>query len=158
MDVDGTVDPDDAGIITAVAAPGLGRVPGVPLAPPAPPPRTVSDPEPETLLDGPPLEGPPETLIHPFHLTLFAVLLVGAVAFAITVINFTTDMGWIWSSMRVLRKLAKSLAFRQSIALLVAIAFVRYGLEPLVRSVRSVFSLPGPWERSTEFFILKQVL
>lgn len=102
-------------------------------------------------------EPPPETIIHPFHLTLFAILLVGGVAFAITVINFTTDMGWVWSSVRVLRKLAKSLAFRQTIALLVAIAFVRYGLEPLVRSVRSVFALPGPWERSNEYFILKQV-
>ena len=66
-------------------------------------------------------------------------------------------MGWLWSAVKVFRKLAKSLAFRQSIALMVAIAFVRYGLEPLVRSVRSVFSLPGPWERSTEYFILKQV-
>ena len=111
----------------------------------------------EPQLSGPPLDDPPETLIHPFHLTLFAVLLIGAVAFAITVINFTTDMGWLWSAVKVFRKLAKSLAFRQSIALMVAIAFVRYGLEPLVRSVRSVFSLPGPWERSTEYFILKQV-
>lgn len=106
---------------------------------------------------GPRREPPPETIIHPFHLTLFAILLVGGVAFAITVINFTTDMGWVWSSVRVLRKLAKSLAFRQTIALLVAIAFVRYGLEPLVRSVRSVFELPGQWERSNEYFILKQV-
>lgn len=106
---------------------------------------------------GPRREPPPETIIHPFHLTLFAILLVGGVGFAITVINFTTDMGWVWSSVRVLRKLAKSLAFRQTIALLVAIAFVRYSLEPLVRSVRSVFALPGQWERSNEYFILKQV-
>lgn len=58
---------------------------------------------------------------------------------------------------QVARKLAKSLAFRQSLALMVAIAFVRYGLEPLVKSVRNVFSLPGPWERSNEYFILQQV-
>lgn len=124
-------------------------------------PRTDSPFETSGSMDeadgGPRREPPPETIIHPFHLTLFAILLVGGVGFAITVINFTTDMGWVWSSVRVLRKLAKSLAFRQTIALLVAIAFVRYGLEPLVRSVRSVFALPGQWERSNEYFILKQV-
>lgn len=146
-----SIDPDDAGRDF--------KPPATPaLAPPSAPQNVAtSSSKPEPLLSGPPLDEPPETLIHPFHLTLFAVLLIGAVAFAITVINFTTDMGWLWSAVKVFRKLAKSLAFRQSIALMVAIAFVRYGLEPLVRSVRSVFSLPGPWERSTEYFILKQV-
>lgn len=152
-----SIDPDDA---------GKDFTPPQVSSPPPPPPRapqsapsssTKAIAKPEPQLSGPPLDDPPETLIHPFHLTLFAVLLIGAVAFAITVINFTTDMGWLWSAVKVFRKLAKSLAFRQSIALMVAIAFVRYGLEPLVRSVRSVFSLPGPWERSTEYFILKQV-
>lgn len=152
-----SIDPDDAG--KDFTPPVVSSPPPPPVSPAAAPlsngAQSSSQPEPQ--LSGPPLEDPPEGLIHPFHLTLFAVLLFGAVAFAITVINFTTDMGWLWSAVKVFRKLAKSLAFRQSIALMVAIAFVRYGLEPLVRSVRSVFSLPGPWERSTEYFILKQV-
>ena len=96
-------------------------------------------------------------MIHPFHLAIFAILLFGGTLFATLVVNFTTDMGFIWSALKVVNKLAKSLAFRQSLALMVAIGFVRYGLEPLVKSVRSVFSLPGQWERSTEFFILQQV-
>ena len=97
-----------------------------------------------------------ERIIQPFHIALFTVLLLAGTTFAIVVLNFTTDMGWMWASVRVLRKLAKGLAFRQTIALVMAIAFVRYGLEPLMRTVRSVFTLPGTWERSNEYFFLKQ--
>jgi hypothetical protein len=98
-----------------------------------------------------------DRIIHPFHIALFSVLLLSGITFAIVVLNFTTDMGWMWSSMRVLRKLSKGLAFRQTIALLMTVAFVRYGLEPLVRTVRSFFMLPTTWERSNEYFLLKQV-
>jgi MscS family membrane protein len=36
-------------------------------------------------------------------------------------------------------------------------SFVRFGLEPLVRSLRSAFRAAGPWEKSSEYYILREV-
>jgi hypothetical protein len=95
-------------------------------------------------------------LIHPFHIMLFGFLAAAFSIACIAILNYTTEMGWMWSSMRVLSRVSKGLAFRQCIALLAAMAFVRYGLEPFVKAVRTFF-MPGEWERSSEFFVLQQV-
>ena len=42
-------------------------------------------------------------------------------------------------------------------AILGAMLFVRMGMEPLVKSLRSLFKAKEPWERSTEFHILREV-
>jgi hypothetical protein len=95
-------------------------------------------------------------LLHPFHIMLFGFLAAAFSIACIAILNYTTEMGWMWSSMRVLSRVSKGLAFRQCIALLSAMAFVRYGLEPFVKAVRTFF-MPGDWERSSEFFVLQQV-
>lgn len=38
-----------------------------------------------------------------------------------------------------------------------AMTFVRFGLEPLVRSLRTMFRASGPWEKSSEYHILREV-
>jgi len=38
-----------------------------------------------------------------------------------------------------------------------AMVFVRMGLEPLVKALRQVFRASGPWEKSSEFHILREV-
>lgn len=42
-------------------------------------------------------------------------------------------------------------------AILGAMLFVRMAMEPLVKSLRSLFKAREPWERSTEFHILREV-
>lgn len=38
-----------------------------------------------------------------------------------------------------------------------AMMFVRFGLEPLVKTLRNVFKASGPWEKSSEYHILREV-
>ena len=38
-----------------------------------------------------------------------------------------------------------------------AMTFVRFGLEPLVKALRSLFAVQGSWEKSSEFYILREV-
>jgi len=38
-----------------------------------------------------------------------------------------------------------------------AMMFVRYGLEPLVKSLRTVFKASGAWEKSSEYHFLREV-
>lgn len=41
--------------------------------------------------------------------------------------------------------------------ILAAMTFVRFGLEPLVKLMRRLFVAPGSWEKSSEFYILREV-
>ncbi len=45
----------------------------------------------------------------------------------------------------------------QVMGILGAMVFVRMGLEPLVKALRQVFRASGPWEKSSEFHILREV-
>lgn len=38
-----------------------------------------------------------------------------------------------------------------------AMVFVRMGLEPLVKALRTLFNASVPWEKSSEFHILREV-
>ena len=104
----------------------------------------------------PAVEAAPERIIQPVHIGVFAALLSLGIGFAIAVLHFSTDMGWLWASVRVLRKVSKGLAFRQLIALLMGLAFTRVIVTPATRAVRRAFARPGTWERSNEAFIIQQ--
>ena len=45
----------------------------------------------------------------------------------------------------------------QVMGILAAMTFVRFGLEPLMRLIRRLFMAPGSWEKSAEYFILREV-
>lgn len=47
--------------------------------------------------------------------------------------------------------------YMQVMGILGAMIFVRMGLEPLVRALRSVFNASVPWEKSSEYHILREV-
>ena len=59
--------------------------------------------------------------------------------------------------MQVVRRLLKTVALRQVMGILGAMTFVRFGLEPLVKALRSLFAVQGSWEKSSEFYILREV-
>ena len=42
--------------------------------------------------------------------------------------------------------------------IMAAMTFVRFGLEPLVKLMRRLFVAPGSWEKSSEYYILREVL
>ena len=41
--------------------------------------------------------------------------------------------------------------------ILAAMTFVRFGLEPLVKVLRHIFRAQGSWEKSSEYYILREV-
>ena len=62
-----------------------------------------------------------------------------------------------YSKLQVVRRLLKTVALRQVMGILGAMTFVRFGLEPLVKALRSLFAVQGSWEKSSEFYILREV-
>jgi hypothetical protein len=97
------------------------------------------------------------TLLKPFHLVTFMVVLLAGMVFLATLLYVTADIQWQKAGVKVLRRLFKTVALRQVMGIVSAMAFVRFGLEPLVKVLRVVFSAQGSWEKSSEFYILREV-
>ena len=61
------------------------------------------------------------------------------------------------SDSRLVQKAAPGAAVPQVMGILGAMLFMRLGLEPLVKALRKLFRASVPWERSSEFHILREV-
>ena len=95
--------------------------------------------------------------LKPFHLAIFVLVLSAGLWFLTVLLYFTADIKLQQACLKVLRRLLKTVALRQVMGILAAMTFVRFGLEPLVKMLRKVFVAPGSWEKSSEYYILKEV-
>ena len=92
-----------------------------------------------------------------FHLAAFFSVLVSGLAFLAMLLYLTADIQWQRACLKVVRRLLKTVAIRQVMGILAAMTFVRFGLEPLVKVLRRLFRAQGVWEKSSEFYILREV-
>ena len=95
--------------------------------------------------------------LKPFHLAIFVLVLSAGLWFLAVLLYFTADIKLQQACLKVLRRLLKTVALRQVMGILSAMTFVRFGLEPLVKMLRKIFVAPGTWEKSSEYYILKEV-
>ena len=92
-----------------------------------------------------------------FHLAAFFSVLLSGLAFLACLLYLTADIQWQRACLKVVRRLLKTVALRQVMGILAAMTFVRFGLEPLVKVLRRLFRAQGVWEKSSEFYILREV-
>ena len=97
------------------------------------------------------------TGLKPFHVAAFAAILACGLAFLAVLLYITADMQFQRACIKVVKRLLKTVALRQVMGILAAMTFVRFGLEPLVKVLRRVFSAQGTWEKSSEYYILREV-
>lgn len=95
--------------------------------------------------------------LKPFHLAVFFIVLSAGLWFLAVLLYFTADIKLQQACLKVLRRLLKTVALRQVMGILAAMMFVRFGLEPLVKMLRKLFVAPGTWEKSSEYYILREV-
>jgi MscS family membrane protein len=62
-----------------------------------------------------------------------------------------------WQVGKVVKRLLKTGALRQLAGILGAMVFVRYGLEPLIKNIRVMMKAQGSWEKSSEYYILREL-
>ncbi len=94
--------------------------------------------------------------LNAFHLAAFFSVLVSGLAFLAMLLYLTADIQWQRACLKVVRRLLKTVALRQVMGILAAMTFVRFGLEPLVKVLRRLFRAQGAWEKSSEFYILRE--
>jgi len=97
--------------------------------------------------------------LRAFHVIAFLAILASGLTFLVLLLYFTAGIKFDLARDKVLKRLLKTVALRQVAGILAALVFVRFGLEPLVRGLRSAFSTAaaGPWEKSSEYYILREV-
>ena len=97
------------------------------------------------------------TGLKPFHVAAFAAILTSGLAFLAVLLYITADMQFQRACLKVIKRLLKTVALRQVMGILAAMTFVRFGLEPLVKVLRHIFRAQGSWEKSSEYYILREV-
>lgn len=97
------------------------------------------------------------TGLKPFHVAAFAAILASGLAFLAVLMYITADMQFQRACLKVIKRLLKTVALRQVMGILAAMTFVRFGLEPLVKVLRHIFRAQGTWEKSSEYYILREV-
>ncbi len=97
------------------------------------------------------------TIIKSFHIIAFFFVLAVGLAFLTILLVSTGDMQLRLAATKVVKRLLKTHALRQVVVILSAMLFVRFGLEPMVKVLRAMFGAQGTWEKSTEFFVLREV-
>lgn len=95
--------------------------------------------------------------LKPVHLATFFIILGTGLMFLAVLLWFTADIRFQQACTKVIRRLFKTVALRQVMGILGAMTFVRLGLEPMVKMLRRLFRAPGTWEKSSEFYILREV-
>lgn len=101
--------------------------------------------------------GVPELQITAYHYAMFFALLGGGLLFLALLLYFTGDIEFQRAVGKVLKRLLKTGALRQLAGILGAMVFVRYGLEPLIKNIRVMMKAQGSWEKSSEYYILREL-
>ena len=118
---------------------------------PAPPAPAPDAPPGEEALPG------EEPALKTYHYVAFAALAAAGLLLLAAQLFLATPLGYGEAVARVARRFAKTFALRQVGAILAAMAFVKYGLEPLIRGVRALTRASGAWEKSPEYYLLREV-
>ena len=116
---------------------------------PATPTPAQKPPEPQAVV--------PQLSLTAYHYLTFAVMLIGGLLFLALLLYFTGDMQFTRAGVKVVKRLLKTVALRQVLGILAAMAFVRYGLEPVIKNIRTIMKAQGTWEKSSEYYILREV-
>ncbi len=69
----------------------------------------------------------------------------------------TGDIEFQRAVVKSVSRLMRTVAIRQVGTILSAIVFIKYGMEPAIKGVRRLTKAEGEWEKSTEYFVLREV-
>jgi hypothetical protein len=95
--------------------------------------------------------------IKPIYVLLFALIFIGGTLFASATLQFTANMEFTAALVTVLRRVAKSVAFRQLIVIAAASLLVRFGLNNVLKFLTRFSSSPVQWDKTKLFYVLREV-
>ncbi|KAG7669737.1 hypothetical protein Ndes2437B_g05923 [Nannochloris sp. 'desiccata'] len=119
-------------------------------------PSAVVDPQ---RSGGPPDSQPPvqDVQLSSYHYVTFFIIMAGGLFFVALLLYFTGDINFQNAFMKVVKRLQRTVALPQLATIVSAMAFVKYGLEPVIKAARKWTKAQGPYEKSSEYYILREV-
>ncbi len=124
--------------------------PAAPPPPPAPSVATNSEPP-------PPITTQSGFQLKAIHVVMFSLIFVGGAVFATLTLQLTVGMEFSTAISTVLRRVAKSVAFRQLVVISLAILVLRYGMNNFLMTLSKFSSSPVQWDKTKLYYILKEV-
>ncbi len=95
--------------------------------------------------------------LRPYHYVAFLVVLCGGLLFVSMLLYLTGDIQFQRAVIKSISRLMRTVAIRQLGTIVSAIVFIKYGLEPAIKLVRKLTKADGAWEKSPEFYVLREV-
>ena len=95
--------------------------------------------------------------LRPYHYMAFLVVMCGGLLFVSLLLYFTGDIEFQRAVFKSISRLLRTVAIRQLGTIVSLIVFIKYGLEPAIKLVRRVTNAEGPWEKSPEYYVLREV-
>jgi len=88
---------------------------------------------------------------------VFSLVFVGGALFATLGLTFTAEMEFGQAVATVLRRVARSVAFRQLVVIAGAILVLRYGMNNFLMALSKFSSSPVQWDKTKLYYILREV-
>ena len=124
---------------------------------------SMKSPSPTPTPTPPPTSPPPATQtgtvfsIKPIYLLIFGIIFMGGLLFASMSLQLTSDMGFGDALTKVVRRIFRSIAFRQLVVIAVAIVCVRFALNNVLRVLSRWSASPVQWDKSRLYYVMKEV-
>jgi mechanosensitive ion channel protein 1/2/3 len=120
--------------------------------------------DPSAVVDPQNNGGPPDSQapvqdvqLSTYHYVTFFIVLAGGLFFVSLLLYFTGDINFQRAFTKVVKRLGRTVALPQLATIVSAMAFVKYGLEPVIKAARKWTKAQGPYEKSSEYYILREV-
>lgn len=95
--------------------------------------------------------------LKPYHYVSFFVAVCFGLLFVSVMLYLTGDIEFQRAVVKSVSRLLRTVAIRQVGTILTAILFIKYALEPVIKTVRRMTKAEGEWEKSSEYFVLREV-
>lgn len=95
--------------------------------------------------------------MKPIYLLIFSIVFLGGLLFASMSLQLTSDLGFSDALTKVVRRIFRSIAFRQLVVIAVAIFLVRFALNNVLRVLSRWSSSPVAWDKSRLYYVMKEV-
>lgn len=95
--------------------------------------------------------------LKPIYVLIFALLFLGGLIFASMSLQLTSDMGFRDALTKVVRRIFRSIAFRQLVVITACMFLVRFALNNVLRFLAKWSSSPVQWDKSKMYYVMKEV-
>eukprot|EP00879_Flechtneria_rotunda_P010802 GHRR01011288.1.p1 GENE.GHRR01011288.1~~GHRR01011288.1.p1 ORF type:complete len:251 (+),score=67.45 GHRR01011288.1:538-1290(+) len=99
----------------------------------------------------------PAFSLKPIYVLIFSLLFVGGLLFASMSLQLTSDLGFRDALMKVVRRVFRSIAFRQLVVITACMFLVRFALNNVLRFLARWSSSPVHWDKSKMYYVMKEV-